>query len=73
MILPKESAQLHEKNRKSRMLQPLLSQGRTWVAMQYLLTGESVPVNNVFTAKALLDSSLHYMQQLGSLKSAGTG
>lgn len=40
--------------------------------MQYLLTGESVPVNNVFTAKALLDSSsLHNMQELGNLKRAG--
>jgi hypothetical protein len=73
MIMAKESAQSHEKNRKRGMFQPLLSQGRTSAAMQYLLTGESVPVNNVFAAKALLDSSpLHYMQQMGNLTSAGT-
>lgn len=37
--------------------------------MQYLLTGEFIPVKNVFTAKALLDSSpLHYLQKLWNLK-----
>ena len=34
-----------------------------------LLTGELIPEKNVFTAKALLDSSsLHYLQELWNLK-----
>jgi uncharacterized membrane protein len=40
--------------------------------MQYLLTGEIIPVKNVFTAKALLDSSsLYYLQQLWNLNTRG--
>lgn len=42
--------------------------------MQCLLTGEVIPVKNVFTAKALLDpSSLYYLQQLWNLNSSSRG
>jgi len=47
-------------------------QVKTWAVMQYLLTGEIIPVKNVFTAKALLDSSsLYYLQQLWNLNTRG--
>jgi hypothetical protein len=40
--------------------------------MLYLLTGEFIPVKNVFTAKALLhSSSLHNLQKLWNLKNRG--
>ena len=42
--------------------------------MQYLLTGEIIPLKNVFTAEALLDSSsLYYLQQLWNLNNTRGG
>lgn len=52
------------------------SEAKAWAVavMQCLLTGEVIPVKNVFTAKALLDpSSLYYLQQLWNLNSSRGG